>query len=60
MVARIHAAVTTAFADATVKESMAKMGNVINVQPTDKAMGFFRSEMARYAALVKKAGVEAQ
>lgn len=59
-VARIHAAVTTAFADPAVKESMAKMGNVINVQPADQAMGFFRSEMARYAALVKKAGVEAQ
>jgi tripartite-type tricarboxylate transporter receptor subunit TctC len=59
-VQRIHAAVTAAFADPAVKESMAKMGNVINVQPADKAMGFFRSEMARYAALVKKAGVEAQ
>lgn len=59
-VTRIHAAVTAAFADATVAETMAKQGNVINVQPAAKAMGFFRSEMARYAALVKKAGVEAQ
>lgn len=59
-VQRIHAAVTTAFADPAVKETMAKQGNVINVQPADKAMGFFRSEMARYAELVKKAGVEAQ
>ena len=59
-VQRIHAAVTTAFADPVVKETMAKQGNVINVQPADKAMAFFRSEMARYAGLVKKAGVEAQ
>ena len=39
---------------------MAKQGNVINVSPADKAMPFFRSEMAKYAQLVKKAGVEAQ
>jgi len=39
---------------------MARMGNVINVAPADKAMPFFRSEMARYAQLVKKAGVELQ
>jgi tripartite-type tricarboxylate transporter receptor subunit TctC len=59
-VQRIHAAVVAAFADPAVKEAMAKQGNVINVQPTDKAMPFFRSEMARYAQLVKKAGVEPQ
>jgi tripartite-type tricarboxylate transporter receptor subunit TctC len=59
-VQRVHAAVVTAFADPAVKEAMARMGNVINVAPADKAMPFFRSEMARYAQLVKKAGVEVQ
>lgn len=59
-VQRIHAAVVTAFNDPTVKETMAKQGNVINVQAQDKALPFFRSEMAKYAALVKKAGVVAQ
>jgi tripartite-type tricarboxylate transporter receptor subunit TctC len=59
-VQRVHAAVVSAFADPTVKEAMAKQGNVINVAPADKAMPFFRSEMARYAQLVKKAGVELQ
>lgn len=59
-VQRIHAAVVAAFNDAAVKETMAKQGNVINVSPADKAMPFFRSEMAKYAQLVKKAGVEAQ
>ena len=59
-VQRIHAAVVAAFNDAEVKEAMAKQGNVINVAPADKAMPFFRSEMARYAKLVKKAGVELQ
>jgi hypothetical protein len=39
---------------------MAKQGNVINVQPPDKALPFFRSELVKYAQLVKKAGVEPQ
>lgn len=59
-VQRVHAAVVSAFADPAVKEAMAKQGNVINIGPADKAMPFFRSEMARFAALVKKAGVELQ
>jgi len=59
-VQRVHAAVVTAFADPAVKEAMDKQGNVINVGAADKAMPFFRSEMARYAQLVKKAGVELQ
>jgi hypothetical protein len=50
----------SAFADPAVRETMARQGNVINVQPADRAMPFFRSELARYAQLVKKAGVEAQ
>ena len=59
-VQRIHAALVSAFADPAVRETMARQGNVINVQPADRAMPFFRSELARYAQLVKKAGVEAQ
>jgi tripartite-type tricarboxylate transporter receptor subunit TctC len=57
---RINAALHTAFADAAVKEAMAKQGNVINISTPEVAQQFFRSELARYAALVKKAGVEAQ
>lgn len=57
---RVHAALTQAFADPAVKQTMDKMGNVINIQGPEKAAAFFRSEMAKYAALVKKAGVEAQ
>jgi tripartite-type tricarboxylate transporter receptor subunit TctC len=59
-VQRVHAAVVQAFNDPAVKETMAKQGNVIMIQPPDKAAAFFRSELAKYAALVKKAGVEAQ
>jgi tripartite-type tricarboxylate transporter receptor subunit TctC len=59
-VKRVHEAVVAAFADPEVKEAMARQGNVINVRPADQAMPFFRSELAKYAAIVKKAGVEAQ
>lgn len=59
-VKRVHAAIVDAFNDPAVKDAMAKQGNVINVGAADKAMPFFRSELAKYAALVKKAGVEAQ
>ncbi|BDI03359.1 Bug family tripartite tricarboxylate transporter substrate binding protein [Sphaerotilus microaerophilus] len=59
-VKRVHDAVVAAFADAGVKETMAKQGNVINVSTSEVAQQFFKTELAKYAALVKKAGVEAQ
>lgn len=59
-VKRVHDAVVTAFNAPDVKEAMARQGNVINVSSTDHAQAFFRSELAKYAALVKKAGVELQ
>lgn len=59
-VKKVHDAVVAAFAAPEVKELMAKQGNVINVSSSDHASQFFRSELAKYAALVKKAGIEAQ
>ena len=59
-VARIHEAFVSAFASAEVKEMMAKQGNVIAVESVDEAQAFFRSELVKYAALVKKAGIELQ
>ena len=59
-VKRVHDAVVAAFADPEVKETMAKQGNVINVGAAEQAMPFFRSELQKYAQIVKKAGVEAQ
>jgi tripartite-type tricarboxylate transporter receptor subunit TctC len=59
-VKRVHDAVVAAFADPAVKDAMAKQGNEINVSTPEYARDFFRSEMQRYAALVKKAGVEVQ
>lgn len=59
-VKRIHQALTTAFASPEVKEAMAKQGNAINISSTEYAAGFFKSEMQKYAKLVKKAGIELQ
>ncbi len=59
-VRRIHDAFSTAFATPEVKEAMAKQGNTIDVSTTDYANSFFRSELAKYAKLVKKAGLELQ
>ncbi len=59
-VRRINAAVVAAFADAAVKEAMAKQGNVIHISTPEVAQKFFKDELAKYATLVKKAGIEAQ
>jgi tripartite-type tricarboxylate transporter receptor subunit TctC len=59
-VKRVHEAVTAAFADAAVKEAMAKQGNTISVSSSEHAQAYFRSEKDKYAKLVKKAGIELQ
>jgi len=59
-VKKAHDAVVAAFADPAVKESMAKQGNTINISTTEQAQTAFRRELAKYAALVKKAGIEPQ
>lgn len=59
-VQRLHAAIVMAFDDPVVQQAMAQQGNVINVRPADEAMPFFRNEVARYAALVKKIGIESE
>ncbi len=59
-VRRINAAVVAAFADPAVKEAMAKQGNVINVGTPESAQAFFKSELAKYATLVRKVGLEPQ
>jgi tripartite-type tricarboxylate transporter receptor subunit TctC len=57
---RIHAAVMAAFASPEVRETMAKQGNTINISTPEYAAQFFRGELAKYAKLVKKAGIELQ
>ena len=60
LVNRIDAAVKDAFAQPDVKEAMAKQGNTIDVSTSEYAAKFFPAELAKYAVLVKKAGVELQ
>lgn len=58
-VKRIHDAVVLAFNDAAVRETMARQGNTIAISTPEQAAQAFRQEMAKYAQLVKKAGLEA-
>ena len=55
---RVHDAVVAAFADPAVKDTMAKQGNTISIGTVEQAQSGFRTELAKYAALVKKAGVQ--
>jgi len=59
-VKKIHEAVVTAFNDPTVKDAMAKQGNTIAISTPEQAQAMFRKEMAKYAALAKKVGLEPQ
>lgn len=59
-VKKVHDALVAAFDDPAVKEMMAKQGNTIRISTTEQAQAAFRSELAKYAALVKKVGLEPQ
>jgi len=59
-VKRAHEAVVAAFADPAVKEAMAKQGNTIAISTPEQAQVAFKRELARFAALVKKVGLEPQ
>ncbi|HJV69261.1 tripartite tricarboxylate transporter substrate binding protein [Ideonella sp.] len=54
---RIHDAFAAAFASPEVREAMARQGNDIHPSTPEAAAAYFRSELAKYAALVQKAGV---
>jgi tripartite-type tricarboxylate transporter receptor subunit TctC len=56
-VKRLHAAFVTAFNTQEVKEAMAKQGNMIHPSTPETAAAYFKTEMNRYAALAKKAGI---
>jgi tripartite-type tricarboxylate transporter receptor subunit TctC len=59
-VKKAHDAVVAAFDDVAVREAMAKQGNTIHISTPEQAHSAFRSELAKYAALVKKVGLEPQ
>jgi tripartite-type tricarboxylate transporter receptor subunit TctC len=57
-VRRIHAGFVAAFATPEAKEAMAKQGNTIDPGTPEAAGPFIRTELAKYARLVKQAGVK--
>lgn len=57
-VRRLNAAFVAAMAAPEVREIMAKQGNLINVTSPEAAAQFMRSEMAKYARLVQRAGIK--
>jgi tripartite-type tricarboxylate transporter receptor subunit TctC len=57
-VKKTHEAVVAAFNDPGVRETMAKQGNSINISSSEQAQKAFHTELAKYAALVKKAGIQ--
>lgn len=59
-VKRLHEGLVAAFNDPAVKETMAKQGNSINISSPEQAQAAFKSEMVKYAVLVKKAKLEPQ
>ena len=59
-VKRIHDAVASAFATPEVMEAMAKQGNTIKVSTPEEASRFIRSELGKYAAIVRSIGLEPQ
>lgn len=59
-VKRLHDGIVAAFNDSSVKETMAKQGNTIAISTPEQAQAGFKAEMAKYAALVKKAKLEPQ
>jgi tripartite-type tricarboxylate transporter receptor subunit TctC len=59
-VARIHTALMQSFAANDVKAAMSMQGNTIALTSPEQAQSFFRSELTKYASLVKKAGIEPQ
>ncbi|MEY4975938.1 MAG: hypothetical protein RIQ97_1133 [Pseudomonadota bacterium] len=59
-VSKIHAAIVATFNDPAIKEAMAKQGNTISITSPEQASRTFRSEMERFARLVKKVGIEPQ
>lgn len=59
-VKKVHDALLAAFNDPSVKETMAKQGNTIAISSVEQAQKSFRSEKERFAALVKKVGIDPQ
>lgn len=58
-VKRIHGGLRRAFESPEVRKAMDTQGNRILLMPPEQTVAYFRSEMEKYAAVVKAAGIEA-
>jgi len=58
LVQRLHSAVVATFATPEAKEAMAQQQNVIRPMSPEESKAYFEAEVARYARLVQKAGVQ--
>ena len=59
-VKRLHQGFATAFAAPEVREAMDKQGNTIVLSTPEQAQAHFKNELAKYAAIVKRAGIVPQ
>lgn len=59
-VAQVHAAFVSAFAAPDLVQAMARQGNTIHIGTPQAAETFFKTELQKYAALVKKSGLQLQ
>ena len=57
-VERVYQALRRAFNAAEVRQAMATQGNQIVLMPPRETVAYFRSEMDKYAAIVRQAGIE--
>lgn len=56
-ITEIYQAFKAAFNDPGVQESMTSQGNTISLIPPDETAAYFRSELDKYAAIVRQAGI---
>lgn len=60
MVRKFHDAVVAALKNAAVRDALAKQGTVIRIQTPEEAQATIRAELAKYASLVKRIGLQPQ
>ncbi|HSV83655.1 MAG TPA: tripartite tricarboxylate transporter substrate-binding protein [Ramlibacter sp.] len=60
LIRKFHDAVVAALKDGAVRGALAKQGAVIRIQTPEEAQATIRAELAKYASLVKRIGLQPQ
>ncbi|RZL88927.1 MAG: tripartite tricarboxylate transporter substrate binding protein [Variovorax sp.] len=60
LIRKFHDAVVAALKDSAVRDALAKQGVVIRLQTPEEAQATIRAELAKYASLVKRIGLQPQ